>query len=97
MQFSFKHKYSVRFRSSNHLVAKHFAISKDSFNYCSFQLLEVKALKTGIMSLSVMVSVLALRMKSVPVEAQFMLKVHCFQLPLTALGTVEKIPLGLYI
>lgn len=97
MQFSLKHKYSVRFRSSNHLVARHFAIFNDSFNYCSFQLLEVKSLKTGIMNLSVMASVLAQRMKSVQVEAQFILNVHCFQLPLTSLGTVEKIPLGLYI
>lgn len=76
MQLSLKHKYSVRFRSSDHLVAGHFAISKDNFNYCSFQLLQAKALKTDIMNLSVMVSVLVQRIKSVQVELQFILKVH---------------------
>lgn len=43
-----------------------------------------------------MVSVLAQRMESVQIESQFILKVDCFSC-LTALGTVEKMPLGLYI
>lgn len=50
----------------------------------------------GIMNLSIMVSVLAQRMESVQIEPQFILKVDCFSC-LTALGRVEKIPLGLYI